>query len=251
MATGVISTKGETEAHARLKRLAFVWAQAQGFSACAMEVSLPKCRYRADLAACRWQRKQIASTAVFECKQALCDLRRDNCQSEAARQHLRAICKRRQVLETCLREHYPNLRNGDSLFPEFDPQAFTAIGHRGYARLLHDLRALQNRLYDCTKFDKLVRYRCANLFFLVLPEQLFREPEIPAGWGALVESDGALTLMRKPIWHDTTAEARVRLLQRIAIAGTGVLNQKLEIGRDEVEAEHCRSVCSSDCYSGV
>jgi len=168
MGAGVISTKGETEAHARLKRLAFVWAQAQGFSACAMEVSLPKCRYRADLAACRWQRKQIASTAVFECKQALCDLRRDNCHSEAASRQLDAICKRRQVLETCLREHYPNLRNGDSLFPEFDPQAFTAIGHRGYARLLHDLRALQNRLYDCTKFDKLLRYRCANLFFLVL-----------------------------------------------------------------------------------
>ncbi len=115
MGGGVISTKGETEAHARLKRLAFVWAQAQGFSACAMEVSLPKCRYRADLAACRWQRKQIGSTAVFECKQALCDLRRDNCHREAASRRLDAICKRRRVLETCLREHYPNLRNGDSL----------------------------------------------------------------------------------------------------------------------------------------
>src|SRR5881397_2064058 len=102
MAAGVISTKGETEAHARLKRLAFVWAQAQGFSACAMEVSLPKCRYRADLAACRWQRKQIGSTAVFECKQALCDLRRDNCHREAASRRLDAICKRRQILETCL-----------------------------------------------------------------------------------------------------------------------------------------------------
>src|SRR5207247_4949039 len=146
MAAGVISTKGETEAHARLKRLAFVWAQAQGFSACAMEVCLPKCRYRADVAAYRWLRKQIGSTAVFECKQALCDLRRDNCHSEAARRRLDAICKRRRVLETCLREHYPNLRNGDSLFPEFDPQAFTAIGHRAYARLLHDLRAAKSSL---------------------------------------------------------------------------------------------------------
>src|SRR5207247_21165 len=124
----------------------FVWAQAQGFSACAMEVSLPKCRYRADLAACRWQRKQIGSTAVFECKQALCDLRRDNCHREAASRRLDAICKRRRVLDTCLREHYPNLRNGDSLFPEFDPQAFTAIGHRAYARLLHDLRAAKSSL---------------------------------------------------------------------------------------------------------
>jgi hypothetical protein len=105
--------------------------------------------------------------------------------------------------------------------------------------LLRDLRAVQNRLYYCTKFDKLIRYRCANLFFLVLPEELFREPEIPVGWGALVESNGALTLKRKPTWHDTTAEDRIGLLQRIAIAGTRVLNRQLEIGWDQVTAGRC------------
>ena len=201
-----------------------------------MEVSLPKCRYRADVAAHRWQRKQIGSTAIFECKQALCDLRRDNCHSEAALRRLELICERRQILEACLRAHYPTLRNGDSLFPEFDLQNFSAIGHLGYARLLRDMRALQNRLYDCTKFDKLIRYRCANLFFLVLPEELFREPQIPVGWGALVESNGALTLKRKPTWRDTTAEDRIGLLERIAIAGTRVLNRQLEIGWDQVAA---------------
>jgi hypothetical protein len=204
-----------------------MWAQAQGFSACAMEVSLPKCPYRADVAACRAQRKQIGSTAIFECKQTRCDLRRDNCHSEAARDRVEVICKRRQLLETRLRAHYPNLRNCDSLFPEFDLENFAAIGHRGYARLLRELRALQNRLYDCTKFDKLIRYRCANLFFLVLPEELFCDPEIPAGWGALVESNGALTLIRKPIWYETPEENRIRLLHRIAVAGTRALNRNL------------------------
>ncbi len=93
---------------------------------------------------------------------------------------------------------------------------------------------LQNRLYDCTKFDKLIRYRCANLFFIVLPEQLFRESEVPVGWGALVESDGALTLARNPIWQDAAAEDRIRLLHRIAMAGTRVLNRQLEIARNEI-----------------
>jgi len=234
--------RNETETHARLKQLAFIWAQAQGFSACAMEVTLPNCRYRADVAGHRWQRKQTGSTAIFECKQALCDLRRDNCHSKAALERLDLICQRRQILEARLREHYPNLRNGDSLFPEFDSENFTAIGHLGYARLLRDMRALQNRLYDCTKFDKLIRYRCANLFFLVLPEELFREPEIPVGWCALVESNGVLTLKRKPTWHDTTAEDRIGLLQRIAMAGTRVLNRHLEIGWEQVAAGRCRSI---------
>jgi hypothetical protein len=231
MAAGVTNANGEPAQHARLKRLAFLWAQAHGFSACAMEVSLPKCRYRADVAAYRGQQKQIGSTVIFECKQALCDLRRDNCRSESARRRLEAICQRRQVLETRLHAHYPNLRNGDSLFPEFDLENFIAIGHHGYSRLLRELRALQNRLYDCTKFDRLVRYRCANFFFLVLPEELLRDPEIPVGWGALVESNGALTLMRKPGWHNTTAEDRIRLLHRIALAGTRALNRKLHESR--------------------
>src|SRR4030095_9455791 len=112
MAAGVRAAAGETERHARLKRLAFLWAQAQGYSACAMEVSLPKFRDRADVAAYRLAHKRIGTTAIFECKQALCDLRRDNCQSEAARARLETISQRRQLLPTRLREHYHTLRNG-------------------------------------------------------------------------------------------------------------------------------------------
>ncbi len=236
MAAGIKRRHGETERHARLKRLAFLWAQAQGYSACAMEVSLPNCRYRADVTAYRLAPKQVGSIAIFECKQALCDLRRDNCQSEAARQRLETISQRRQTLEQRLRAHYPNLRNGDSLFPEFDLPDFTAVGHRGYARLLRELRVLQNRLYDCTKFDKLLRYRCANLYFLVLPEELFRDSEIPVDWGALVEDDGTLKLVRKPIWHETKAGYHIRLLHRIAVAGTRVINRKFEITFDDIVA---------------
>ena len=241
MAAGVTNAHGETARHSRLKRLAFLWAQAHGYSACAMEVTLPQCRYRADVVAYRPQPKKIGSTAIFECKQALCDLRRDNCHSNTARQRLEALCHRRQILETRLRVHYPNLRNGDSLFPEFDSHDFTAIGHRGYARVLCELKAQQNRLYDCTKFDKLIRYRCANLYLLVLPMELFRDSEVPVGWGALVESDGAFTLMRRPVWQETTPENRIRFLQRIAAAGTRAFNRQLEITFDEIVAADCRS----------
>jgi hypothetical protein len=194
-----------------------------------MEVTLPRCRYRADVAGYRSVPKQIGSTAVFECKQALCDLRRDNCHSESSRKQLEAICSRRQVLEARLRTHYPSLHNGDSLFPEFESENFSAIGHRGYARLVRELRTLQNRLYDCTKFEKLIRYRCANLFFIVLPEQLFRESEVPVGWGALVESNDTLMLVRKPLWNEATAANRLHVLHRIAVAGTRSLNRELPL----------------------
>ena len=227
---------GETEAHARLKRLALIFAQQNGYSACALEVSLPRCRYRADVAAYRPSKSSSTSdslspgtTAVFECKQCLVDLRRDNGCTATTRERLEKVHTRREVLERNLRVHYPALRMHDSLFDEFDSHNFGAIDHHGYNQVLRQTRALQNRLFDCTKFETLVRYCCANLFFLVLPRNLFRESEIPIGWGALVESNDALELVRKPVWHDVAPEHNLRLLERIARAGTRAMNRQLGI----------------------
>ena len=227
--------RGETDTHVRLKRLALLWAQANGYSACAAEVSLPKCRYRADVAAYRPETSQPGVTAILECKQALPDLRHDNCCGAATRERLRSVNRRREVLERNLRVHYPTLRTGDSLFPEYDSHDFSAIGHHNYGRVLRELTALQNRLNNGRKFECLVRYACANLFFLVLPNELFREEEVPLGWGALVETDGSLALVRKPAWHDNAAENRLRFLQRIAIAGTRQFNRQLSISFEEIQ----------------
>ena len=241
MDAGVVVRRGETEAHRRLKRLAVLWAQAQGYSACAVEVTLPRCRYRADVAAYRARGSEPGMTAIFECKQVLSDLRRDNCCSLSARQRLETVSKRRQVLERHLRVHYPTLRAGESLFPEFDSHDFHAIEHRSYKRVVGEVAALQKKIRGGTKFECLTRYRCANLFFLVVPNELYRESELPLGWGALVENDGKLSLRCKPIWFDNSADNRLRFLQRIAIAGTRHLNRQLEINFDLVQAERQRS----------
>lgn len=237
-----LTSAGETEAHRRLKRLAVLWAQAQGYSACAVEVNLPQCRYRADVAAYRGGGRAAEATAIFECKQVRSDLRRDNCCTVSTRARLETIHRRREVLERHLRVHYPTLRGGESLFPEFDSHDFAAIGHRNYTRILRELGALQKRIRGGTKFETLTRYRCANLFFLVVPNELFCEAEVPLGWGALVEIEGALALRRKPAWHENSAESRLRFLQRIAVAGTRHLNRQLEINFELVQMERQRSL---------
>src|SRR5438093_8815471 len=114
-----------------------------------MEVSLPKWRYRADVATYRRDANVLGSTAVFECKQALVDLRRDNGSIAITRERLDQIHDRRQVLEKHFRVHYPALRIADSLFAEFDSHNFEKIEHRGYKQVLRKLGALQNRLFDC------------------------------------------------------------------------------------------------------
>jgi hypothetical protein len=241
MDQSLTTRRGETAAHRHLKRLSLLWAQARGYSACAMEVTLPRCRYRADVAAYRPAGKQIGSTAVFECKQALVDLRRDNGCTSATQRRLDAVHRRREVLEKNLRVHYPALRVPDSLFAEFDSHDFAATGHHGYKQVLRQLSALQNGLFDCTKFETLVRYCCANLFYVVLPKALFRESEIPVGWGALVESYGELSMMRKPIWHEVAPENQLRFLERIAVAGTRALSRQLGITFEDVAAARDRS----------
>ncbi|MFL6514993.1 MAG: hypothetical protein ACJ8M1_08225 [Chthoniobacterales bacterium] len=233
-------SRGETAAHRQLKRLTLLWAQAQGFTACAVEVTLPKCRYRADVVAYR-ALTDCGITAVFECKQARCDLRRDNCCTSVTQSRLQTLCRRRRTLEKHLRVHYPTLRISDSLFPEFDSHNFEAIGHHNYGRVLKELQALQNRLYDCSKFERLMRYRCANLLFLVLTPELFDEAEIPVGWGALVASEERLTLVRKPVLQEVAKDHSVRILQRIAAAGTRQLNRQLAITFEEVMAERSRN----------
>ena len=240
MDAGVVVRRGETEAHRRLKRLAVLWAQAQGYSACAVEVTLPRCRYRADVAAYRARGSEAGMTAIFECKQVLSDLRRDNCCSSSVRQRLETVSKRRQVLEKHLRVHYPTLRGGESLFPEFDSHNFQAIEHRSYKRVVGELVALQKKIRGGPKFECLTQYRCANLFFLVLPNELYRESELPLGWGALVEDNGTLALRCKPTLYDNSADNRLRFLQRIAIAGTRHLNRQLEINFDLVQSERQR-----------
>jgi hypothetical protein len=227
------SRHSESEAHRRLKKRTLLWAQAQGFTACALEVTLPRCRYRADVVAYR-PSDANGVTAIFECKQTRCDLRRDNCCTADTQTRLETVCRRRQVLEKHLRIHYPNLRVSDSLFPEFDSHDFQAIGHRNYARVLRELNALQNRIYDCTKFEKLQRYGCANLYFVVLASDVFNETEIPVGWGALAETGDSLVLARKPVWKEIGKENSLRILHRIATAGTRQLNRQLGITFDDV-----------------
>gem|GEM_PF-1983983 len=221
---------GETTTHRELKRLALAWAQENGYAIAALEVTLPKCRYRADVVAYRSRKDgTLGHTVVFECKQSGPDLRRDDCRGPQTLARLESVYRRQQILERNLRVHYPTLRTGETLFPEWDDYDFAAIEHRGYQRVLRELAALQNQLRDGRKFEKLARYACANLFYLVVPEQLARPAEVPLGWGLLVARAGELILERKPLWHESAESARLRILQRIAAAGTRHLNCRLEL----------------------
>jgi hypothetical protein len=225
----------ETARHLQLKRLSLAWARGEGFTIGSFEVRLPNCGYRADVVAyksdvrklpiadARTQRTRmvrqpvIGTTAVFECKQVRSDFARDSHSAEPTRARLKALDVRRLKLEELLKVHHPSLRTGDSLFEGFESYDFSKLEHKTYQRIVREIGVLQNRLFDKTKFEKLVRYRCANLFYLVAEEGVLAEHESPLGWGLLVHRAEKLELVRKPVWHDCPETNRLWLLQRIAM----------------------------------
>ncbi|MDP3071675.1 MAG: hypothetical protein Q8N18_15395 [Opitutaceae bacterium] len=212
----------ETASHRRLKILALVWAQANGFAIAAPEVRVPRSGYRADVAAYAPPRRDRAEarTAIFECKQARADLLKDAHAEMETRTRLAELAERRRALEELLAMHRPDLRRGEALWPEFDAWDFSGLEHRSYRRVLDELETVQRRVLHGTKFSKLFRYRCADYLYLVVEENIFAEAEIPAGWGLLVRADDELRLARAPTNLGATAAQRTALLESIAVTAT-------------------------------
>lgn len=222
-------SRSETAAHFRLKSLAFAWAQAIGFSVIATEVSVPKSRFRADLVAL--EPKTGGKTAIFECKQARSDLLKDSHDSASTRSELEALAARQRDLEGLIGEHRPDLRKGDSLFPQFESVDLSATRHDGYRRVLSEMALRQSRLLRGTKFSQLFRWRSADLFYLVSEPGIFAPSEVPSGWGLLVREGDRLLLDRRPVEVDSGDEARGRLLQAVALAGTRATAKILGVNR--------------------
>jgi hypothetical protein len=214
----------ETTCHLELKRLALAWAIERGFRVAACEVSVSHLRVRLDVAACRIESRSpagaITATAIFECKQARGDFLRDSRSRAATLAHLAALHTRKLRHEETLRPFYLSLRHGDSLFPELDGCDFIRTGDESYLRLIAEMERLTTHLHAHTKFDDLLRWRAANLCYVVAEPGVVVPYELPAGWGLLLHENSALTLVERPVWHDVTEANRQTLLQRTAIAAT-------------------------------
>jgi hypothetical protein len=214
----------ESARHLELKRLALAWAQQRGFRVAAAEVSVPNLRARLDVAACRIESRSrtgaVTATAIFECKQSRADFVRDSRSRAATVSRLAALDARRIRHEATLRPFYLSLHHGDALFPELDGCDFLRTGDECYLRLVAEMAKLSARLHAQTKFDDLLRWRAANLLYVVAEPDLFAAHELPGGWGLLTRRDDRLELTTRPLWHDVAEPQQFALLHRTAVAAT-------------------------------
>ena len=180
----------------------------------------------------------VGTTAVFECKQARSDFLKDSHTTIETTQRLKALDERRRTLKRLLGMHQPSLRKGESLFAEYDAIDISNFEHKTYRKVIREISILQARLYGKTKFDKVARYCCANLCYLVVEDGILKSHEVPLHWGLLVRQGEALMLERMPVWQDVSVPTRLELLQRIALTATRRLNRVSGLSSTRTRGTH-------------
>jgi hypothetical protein len=215
--------RGETIAHRELKRLAFAWARDHGFVLAACEVRIPASSYRADVAACSLARKDGERTVVlFECKQSRADLLRDQADEAITRKQAQEISQRLNALRALVGEHRPDLRKGETLFPEYDDYDFRGLRHEGLHGLEKEVETLQRKIFNSVKFSRLRRYEAATHLYLVTEADIVADHEVPLGWGWLVRRGETLDCIVKPTRLSPTPAQTARWLEAIALSGAHV-----------------------------
>jgi hypothetical protein len=171
------------------------------------------------------QRQVVGLTAVFECKASKPDFLRNARSLKVTSDQLKVLDSRRARIEEELRLYFPSISNGDSLFQEYHSVDFQRPGHERYQRTLRDIQRLQGRLHANTKFDRLVRWGAANLFWMVAVPGIIAGHELPAGWGLLLRQGDGLEIVAKPVMHEISESERLALFHRIALAASRAVNR--------------------------
>jgi len=87
----------------------------------------------------------IGVTAIFECKVSTPDFRRDARSIIATTERLQILHVKKLKIEDELKISYPSIRNGDSLFQEFETLNFERPGYERYEKVIGEIRQLSSR----------------------------------------------------------------------------------------------------------
>ena len=213
--------------------MALSWARQSGYRIGAQEVAVHEFRFRLDAAAYKpiaWTGQKLrktagegkpvlGSTVIFECKQSRQDFLKDSKDEAETAKELERLQQRKRLYDEELKRHFPTLRNGDSLFPEFESYRIEEAGFEPYVKLMARIELLSTRLHEKTKFDKLRRWGAANAHYLAAEPGVANEHELPFGWGLLERSGKELVAVAAAQWNEVSEETRLMLLQRIAVSG--------------------------------
>ena len=208
-----------------LRALALKWAVGQGFKVAATDVSLPSLKTRADVAACKPEapkrvkgvlQLRAGTTLLIECLPGRPRLGGD-VQPEAILARLAELEQQKEQHESAMRRSFPTLREGATLFPEFDIYRFQDVGSDAYGAVIKEIDTLSMQIHHGTKLEKLARWPSANLRYLAAEPGTIQCHELPAGWGLLERKGAEMIPSVKAVWSEASEMNRWTLMMRIAM----------------------------------
>ena len=205
-----------------IKRALLGWLAVQNPSGMALNVPTRVSKYCADIAAF-WSspgKKHLMTpqqTMIIEIRR-----NREQCWPDCSRQEellplLRQKKAEKSSIEAEIRGNEPELKETDTLFPEYESWDYKGTKNRKYHKCIRQLEKIEHALYKGSRFEQIRRAYVADYLYLAVPAGTVLPEELADGWGLInINSDMTVDLIKEAESWECPVENKLHLIQHIA-----------------------------------
>lgn len=217
----------------QLQRAVLAWMGEQAVAGMATQVPTRLTRFRAHVAGFWTEtvrnphvdgpRRLLVprQTVIVELRQRRKECWPDATNSSSLLPRYRELKEQRLKLEAGIREHEPELRRTDTLFPEFSDWDYERSRDPVYMETLRELKRVARALYKGTSFEAIRAASLADLLYLAVPAKAVHPYELADGWGLLwVTRDLKVHVAAKAEDQRCQPDNRLHLVQNVAQAAS-------------------------------
>lgn len=203
----------------RMKRAALAFLASLDPSGAALDVSVSGLRAKAAAAAFWLEDGEVVRTAAVEIRIAD-DAAIETSGNAEQFSQLKLARQEREMLEQEIRRSEPELRDGSTLFCEFEQWNYNESSNPAYRRCLRRIRKLEHAVFHGSRLERFRSAGAASELYLIVPENSVSPEALADGWGLVyIRPDLTFELIRKPETCEVSAEKRIRLALNISAAG--------------------------------
>lgn len=147
---------------------------------------------------------------------------REQCWPDCSRQEelLPLLIEQKELkksLETEIRNTEPELKDSDTLFPEYESWSYSESKNKKYHKCLSQIERIEHALYKGSRFEQIRRAHVADYLYLAVPEGTVNPNELADGWGLInIKSDLSITVVKDAETWECPVPNRLHLAQNIA-----------------------------------
>jgi hypothetical protein len=212
-----------------MKRAILGWLISKTPSGAGINVPTRVSKYCADVAAfwsspAKKRLMQPDKTVIVEIRRS-----REQCWPDCSRQEelLPLLIEQKELkksLETEIRNTEPELKDSDTLFPEYESWRYSESKNKKYRRCLSQIERIEHALYKGSRFEQIRRAHVADYLYLAVPEGTVNPNELADGWGLInIKSDLSAQVVKEAETWDCPIANRLHLAQNIAASGRDAL----------------------------